>query len=104
VHGDFQAKNLLHTTGGGIVTIDGSDAYRHPHLGDLYLLLHEGRKHDRAGRIRWDVLPAVFASEAGADLETVTGHLVTGGLCWTMSALRWVVEIGVHAVPVSRDP
>ena len=102
VHGDFQAKNLLHTTGGGIVTVDWSDAYVHPHLGDLYLLLREGRKQDRAGRIRWDALPAVFAYEAGTDLETVASQLVTGGLCWTMSALRWVVEIGVHVVPVSR--
>ena len=62
VHGDFQAKNLLHTTGGGIVTIDWSDAYVHPHLGDLYLLLREGRKQDRTGRIRRDALPGVFAS------------------------------------------
>ncbi len=102
VHGDFQAKNLLHTTGGGIVTIDWSDAYVHPHLGDLYLLLREGRKQDRTGRIRWDALPEVFAHAAGTDVRTVTGQLVTGGLCWTISALRWVVEIGVHAVPVSR--
>jgi hypothetical protein len=102
VHGDFQAKNLLHAPGGGVVTIDWSDAYVHPHLGDLYLLLREGRKQDRTGGVRWEALPEVFAYEAGTDLRTVTDHLVTGGLCWTMSALRWVVEIGVHAVPVSR--
>jgi phosphotransferase family enzyme len=102
VHGDFQAKNLLHTPGGGIVTIDWSDAYVHPHLGDLYLLLREGRKQGRVDSVRMDALPELFAQEAGTDLKTVTDQLVTGGLCWTMSALRWVVEIGVHAVPVSR--
>lgn len=103
VHGDFQAKNLLHTTGGGIVTIDWSDAYVHQNLGDLYLLLREGRKHSRIDSARLDALPALFAYETGTDLRTVTGQLVTGGLCWTMNALRWVVETGVHAVPVSRE-
>lgn len=49
------------------------------------------------------VLPELFAREAGTDLATVTDQLLTGGLCWTMSALRWVVEIGVHVVPVSRE-
>ncbi|MGC4810818.1 phosphotransferase [Micromonospora sp. DT228] len=102
VHGDFQAKNLLHTSGGGIVTIDWSDAYVHRHLGDLYLLLREGRRQGRIESVRLDALPELFADEAGTDLETVTDQLVTGGLCWTMDALRWVVEIGVHAVPVSR--
>jgi hypothetical protein len=102
VHGDFQAKNLLHTTGGGIVTIDWSDAYVHPHLGDLYLLLREGRKQGRVRSVRMDALPEIFAHEAGTDPRTVTDQLVTGGLCWTMHALRWVVETGVHAVPVSR--
>jgi hypothetical protein len=102
VHGDFQAKNLLHAPGGGIVIIDWSDAYVHPHLGDLYLLLREGRKQGRIDSARLAALPALFAAEAGTDLGTVTDRLVTGGLCWTMSALRWVVEVGVHAVPVSR--
>jgi streptomycin 6-kinase len=102
VHGDFQAKNLLHTPGGGIVTIDWSDAYVHRHLGDLYLLLREGRKQGRIDSARIDALPQLFARETGTDLATVADQLLTGGLCWTMSALRWVVETGVHAVPVSR--
>jgi hypothetical protein len=101
VHGDFQAKNLLHTPGGGIVTLDWSDAYVHPHLGDLYLLLREARKQGHAHLVRGEALPELFAREAGADPRTVTDHLVTGGLCWTMHALRWVVETGVHSVPVS---
>ncbi|WP_164842320.1 phosphotransferase [Actinoplanes solisilvae] len=103
VHGDFQAKNLLHTQGGGIVTIDWSDAYVHPHLGDLYLLLREGRKQGRIASARMDALPALFAHEVGTDPQIVIDRMVTGGLCWTMSALRWVVETGVHAVPVSRE-
>ncbi len=103
VHGDFQAKNPLHTPGGGIVTIDWSDACVHPHLGDLYLLLREGRNQGRIESARMDGLPALFAHEAGTDPQIVIDQMVTGGLCWTMSALRWVVETGVHAVPVSRD-
>ena len=103
VHGDFQAKNLLHAPGGGIVAIDWSDAYVHPHLGDLYLLLREGRKQGRVESVRMEALPKLFAHEAGTDPRTVSDQLVTGGLCWTMSALRWVVETGVHAVPESRE-
>jgi hypothetical protein len=103
VHGDFQAKNLLHTAGGGIITIDWSDAYVQPHLGDLYLLLRAGRKQGRIERVRMEALPELFAREAGTDPRTVTDQLVTGGLCWTMNALRWVVEIGVHAVPESHS-
>jgi predicted O-methyltransferase YrrM len=102
VHGDFQAKNLLHAPGGGIVTIDWSDAYVHPHLGDLYLLLREGRGQGRIDSARMEALPALFAYETGTDPRIVIDQLVTGGLCWTMRALRWVVEAGVHAVPVSR--
>jgi streptomycin 6-kinase len=103
VHGDFQAKNLLHPPGGGIITIDWSDAYVHRHLGDLYLLLREGRKQGRIDSARIDALPQLFARETGTDLATVADQLRTGGLCWTMGALRWVVETGVHAVPVSRS-
>ncbi|MBL7257608.1 phosphotransferase [Paractinoplanes lichenicola] len=99
VHGDFVAKNLLHRPGGGIVTLDWSDAYVHSHLGDLYTLLREGRKQ---GVVSMDGLPELFAQESGTDVRTVPDQLVTGGLCWTMSALRWVVEIGADAVPISR--
>jgi streptomycin 6-kinase len=102
VHGDFQAKNLLHAPGGGIVVIDWSDAHVHPHLGDLYLLLREGRRQGRIDRVRMQALPELFAREAGTDPRTVTDQLVTGGLCWTVNALRWVVETGVHAIPESR--
>ncbi|GAB2570174.1 hypothetical protein Aab01nite_06440 [Paractinoplanes abujensis] len=99
VHGDFQAKNLLHRPGGGIVVLDWSDACVHAHLGDLHLLLREGRKQ---GRVSMDGLTELYAHEAGIDVRTVDDQLVTGGLCWTMGALRWVAEVGVHAVPISR--
>ena len=72
-------------------------------LGDLYLLLREGRQQGRIDSIRMEALPELFAHETGTEPRTVTDQLVTGGLCWTMNALRWVVETGVHAVPVSRD-
>jgi aminoglycoside phosphotransferase (APT) family kinase protein len=103
VHGDFQAKNLMHTPDGRIVTIDWSDAYVHPHLGDLYLLLREATKNRAIDGVRGEALKELFAHEAGTDPRTVTDQLVTGGLCWTMTALRWVAEVGVHEVPISRD-
>lgn len=59
VHGDFQARNLLHSPGGGIVTIDWSDADVHPHLGDLYLLLREGRRQGRIEGVQPDAVPAL---------------------------------------------
>ncbi|MEU6073946.1 phosphotransferase [Micromonospora sp. NPDC047074] len=102
VHGDFQAKNLLHTPTGGIVTVDWSDAYVQSHFGDLYLLLRECRKQGQIDSVRIGALPEFFAHEAGIDSRTVTDQLVTGGLCWTICALRWVVEIGVYAAPVSH--
>jgi hypothetical protein len=102
-HNDFQAKNLLHTAGGGIITIDWSDAYVHAHLGDLYLLLREGGKQGAIDSVRREALPELFAHEAGTDPRTVTDQLVTGGLCWTLAGLRFVVEIGVHVVPEMHD-
>jgi hypothetical protein len=88
VHGDFQAKNLLHTSSGGIVTIDWSDSYVHAHLGDLYLLIREGDKQGRVDSVRMKALAELFAYEAGIDPGVVNDQLVTGGLCWTMNALR----------------
>jgi serine protease Do len=50
-------------------------------LGDLYLLLREGRKQGRIDSRRMEALPELFAHEAGTDPQTVTDQLVTGGLC-----------------------
>jgi streptomycin 6-kinase len=99
VHGDFHAKNLVHGDGGRITPVDWPGAYVHAHLGDLYCLLREARKHGLGERVGAATLPAVFAEAAGVDPAAVPGQLVTGGLCWTLIALRWVVEEGVRAVP-----
>jgi hypothetical protein len=101
VHGDFQGKNLIYGAEGSIVPVDWPGAYVHPHLGDLYLLLREARHHERILKVDADALIKVFAQETGTDPVAVRDQLMTGGLCWTMLALRWVVEEGVHTVPGS---
>ena len=101
VHGDFHAKNLVHGAGGRIVPVDWPGAYAHAHLGDLYCLLREARKHGVAESVRASELPGVFAREAGTDPAAVREGMATGGLCWTLIALRWVVEEGLRAVPES---
>ena len=100
VHGDFQGKNLIHGAEGAIVPVDWPGAYVHPNLGDLYLLLREARHHERILKLDADALIKVFARETGTDPVSVRDQMITGGLCWTMLALRWVVE-GVRTVPVA---
>lgn len=99
VHGDFHAKNLLHAPDNRLVAVDWPLAYVHAHLGDLYCLLREAGKRGLPGAAG---LPEVFARAAGADPRAVTDQLVTGGLCWTVLALRWLVEEGLAAIPESR--
>jgi hypothetical protein len=101
VHGDFQGKNLIHGAQGSIIPVDWPGAYVHPHLGDLYLLVREARNHERILKVDADALIEVFAQAAGSDPASVHDQMMIGGLCWTMIALRWVVEEGVHAVPIS---
>lgn len=101
VHGDFQSKNLIHGAEGSVVPVDWPGAYVHPHLGDLYLLLREARHHESILKVDADALIKVFAQKAGTDPGPVRDQMMTGGLCWTMLALRWVVEEGVRTVPVS---
>ncbi|HEX8631167.1 MAG TPA: phosphotransferase [Catenuloplanes sp.] len=104
VHGDFHAKNLVHGNAGGrIVAVDWPGAYVHPHLGDLYCLIREADQRGLTRDVATATLPGVFAEAAGVEPARVADQLVTGGLCWTLTALRWVVEEGLHAVPVSRD-
>ena len=103
VHSDFHAKNLVHGDGGRITPVDWPGAYLHAHLGDLYCLLREARKRGIGEEVRLGALPGVFADAAGIDPASVPDLLVTGGLCWTVIALRWVVEEGVRAVPESAD-
>jgi hypothetical protein len=95
VHGDFEAKNLVHAGGGRLVAVDWPSAYLHAHLGDLFSLMKNAGDHARE-------LPAVFAAETGTAVADVLDQVATGRLCWTVMALRWVVEEGVHAIPEAR--
>ena len=103
VHGDFHAKNLVHGADGRISPVDWPGSYLHPHLGDLYCLLREARKLGLDRRVDAVGLPDLFARESGTDPASVRELLVTGGLCWTLIALRWVVEEGIGAVPESAE-
>jgi hypothetical protein len=103
VHGDFHAKNLIHARGGQIIAVDWPSAHVHAHLGDLYCLLREADKRGLARDAGTAALPETFAREAGADVRNVVDDLVTGGLCWIMLALRWLVDEGIRAVPESRE-
>lgn len=103
VHGDFHAKNLIHGPGGAVVPVDWPGAYAHSHLGDLYCLLRDARKQGLADAVAVGTLPGVFARESGTDLGTVRRQMATGGLCWTLPALRWVVEEGLRVVPESAE-
>jgi hypothetical protein len=100
VHGDFHAKNLIHAYGGRMVAVDWPGAYLHAHLGDLYCLIRE--VNNRGLAVDAAALPGVFARGAGIEPGRVPDLLITGGLCWTLLALRWVVEECVHAAPDSR--
>jgi hypothetical protein len=97
VHGDYQARNLLHTSNGGIIAIDWSEAHVHAHVGDLYLLLSEGTKHSGIDLAQAHDLQDLFARETGTDPTSVADQLVTGGLCHSLTALHWVLHTAVHA-------
>jgi phosphotransferase family enzyme len=99
VHGDYHAKNLIHTAEAGIVAVDWPSASIHPHLGDLYCLIREA---DKLGLSTGD-LTAVFAQEAGADPGDVADQVVTGGMCWTLTTLRWLTDEGVQAIPEAHE-
>ena len=97
VHGDFQAKNLVHGERGTLVPVDWAQSYVHPHLGDLYTLGREARRQSAPGVS--DGLAELYARESGTDPRVVHWLMNVGGLCWTLTALRWLVEEGAHAVP-----
>lgn len=103
VHGDFQGKNLIHGPRGSVIPVDWPGAYVHPHLGDLYLLIREARNHEHVLKVDADDLIGVFARTAGADPASVFDQMMLGGLCWTLLALRWVVQEGIGVVPESAD-
>jgi aminoglycoside phosphotransferase (APT) family kinase protein len=99
VHGDYHAKNLIHTAEGGVVPVDWPSACIHPHLGDLYCLIRE------AGNLGLPTgdLPGLYAREAGTDPGEVADQMVTGGMCWTLTALRWLTDEGVEAIPEAHE-
>jgi Ser/Thr protein kinase RdoA (MazF antagonist) len=101
VHGDFHAKNLVHAPDGRVVVVDWPGASVHGHLGDLYCLCREAGRRGRTD-VEGVALPDLFAREAGLDPRTVAEHMTTGGLCWTVLVLRWMVEEGLQVVPESR--
>ncbi|MFI5933505.1 phosphotransferase [Actinoplanes sp. NPDC051494] len=92
VHGDFHPKNLVHTPGGRLVAVDWPLAYLHSHLGDLYCLIRETGEPG---------LAEVYARETGTGPAEVADELTTGGMCWTVLTLRWLVDEGLAAIPGS---
>jgi hypothetical protein len=98
VHGDFHAKNLVLAADGAITVVDWPTAALGTHLGDLYCLMRDARKAGVAEEVGAVALPGVFAEEAGCPRARVEAELTVGGLCWTVQALRWVVEEGVGVV------
>ena len=78
VHGDFHAKNLIHTAAGRMTAVDWPGEYLHSHLGDLYCLIREADR--KALDVGTAALPEIFAREAGTDPDRVADQLITGGL------------------------
>ena len=96
VHGDFESKNIV-LTDTGPCAVDWSSAQVGAHLGDLYSLVRDA---GLAGGPT-DAIVAAYADECApmADLEW---QLALGGTVWTLRALRWVLEEGVHVVPDAK--
>ncbi len=97
VHGDFECKNLV-IDGSTLWLIDWPTACVSPHLADLYSL---SRTVASQGIQRNDLL-AWYAADQGVVVdEFLQRQFDIGGLCWTLDALRWIVEEGVRTVPES---
>lgn len=97
VHGDFESKNIM-LTGAGPCAVDWSTAHVGAHLGDLYSLVRD------AGLVGEPANPIVgaYAGEGarlGLPVADLAWQLALGGLVWTLRALRWVLEEGIHVVP-----
>jgi Ser/Thr protein kinase RdoA (MazF antagonist) len=97
VHGDFESKNIV-LTGTGPCAIDWATAQVGAHLGDLYSLIRDaGLRAEPA-----DGIITAYADEwtaIGAPAADLPWQLALGGLVWTLRALRWVLEEGIHVVP-----
>jgi Ser/Thr protein kinase RdoA (MazF antagonist) len=97
VHGDFESKNIV-LADDGPWAIDWSAAQVGAHLGDLYSLVRDARLIGEPT----DAVVAAYADECarlGAPVQDLRWQLALGGMVWTLRALRWVLEEGVHVVP-----
>jgi len=97
VHGDFESKNIV-LTQAGPCAVDWSTGRIGAHLGDLYSLIRD------AGLVGepTDGIVAAYADEwavIGAPVVDLDWQLALGGVVWTLRALRWVLEEGIHVVP-----
>ncbi|MGC4939017.1 phosphotransferase family protein [Kribbella sp. DT2] len=97
VHGDYVGKNLV-TDGKRWTPVDWPLTYLAPQLPDLYTLTREAVAlgHDRDG------LVARYCEAAEADRDLVERQVLIGGCGFTLRALAWVIEEGVHTVPSSK--
>jgi hypothetical protein len=98
VHGDYVGKNLV-TDGKRWTPVDWPLTYLAPQLPDLYTLTREAVAlgHDR------DLLVGRYCEVAEADRGLVERQVLIGGCGFTLRALAWVIEEGVHTVPSSKD-
>jgi Ser/Thr protein kinase RdoA (MazF antagonist) len=97
IHGDYESKNIV-LTDAGPCAIDWSTAQVGAHLGDLYSLVRDA---DLTGAPTDDII-AAYADECallGAPVVSLEWQLALGGMVWTLRALRWVLEEGIHEVP-----
>ncbi|WP_427889562.1 phosphotransferase family protein [Kribbella sp. GL6] len=98
VHGDFVPKNLV-TDGTRWTAVDWPLAHLAPHLSDLYTLIRD------AVALGYDRGPIVarYVEVSGADPFLVDRQLLTGGACFCLLALTFVIEEGVRTIPGSED-
>ena len=102
VHNDFHAKNLI-SARGTIVPIDWAGAYLGPDLGDLYVLIAEASDFGLSA----DSVIKPYVEEmglvGGPSHDDLCWQVDIRGACWIIGALRWIVDVGVNTLPISRD-
>ncbi|UQZ87616.1 serine/threonine protein kinase [Paenibacillus konkukensis] len=98
VHHDYHAKNLL-IQDNGIMPIDWSIAYLSPHLGDLYCLITEARAWSNLSR---EEMISAYLEVTDLQMDHLNWQLRTGGLCWLIKTLRWLVYGGTDIIPESE--
>ncbi len=97
IHGDFESKNIV-LTDAGPWAIDWSTGHVGAHLGDLYSLVRDAGLTGGPG----DEIIDAYADECallGVPAVDLRWQLALGGMVWTLRALRWVLEEGIHVVP-----